>query len=119
MECYVHILRSPWVQKFNLIFILLWWLWLLLLLYKRLLYVWKNPHKNVFWLDQWIVDVLWGQPIKLIQVASNSELRENQWNDLLSLKLFPLIASGPQKYTHKIGHNYFTFQHPKKLGAFF
>ena len=24
------------------------------------------------------VDVLWGQPIKLIQVASNSELHENQ-----------------------------------------
>ena len=39
--------------------------------------------------------VLWGQPIKLIQVASNSELCENQWNVLLFL--FPLIASGPQK----------------------
>ena len=26
-----------------------------------------------------------------------------------SLKLFPLIASGPQKYKHKIGHKYFTF----------
>ena len=24
-----------------------------------------------------VIDVLWGQPIKLIQVASNSELREN------------------------------------------
>ena len=35
-----------------------------------------------------------GQPIKLIQVASNSELHGNQWN---YLKLFPLIASGPQK----------------------
>jgi hypothetical protein len=32
---------------------------------------------------QCILDVLWGQPNKLIQVASNSELRENQWNDLL------------------------------------
>jgi hypothetical protein len=32
-----------------------------------------------------------------------------------SLKLFPLIASGPQKYKH----NYFTFQRSKKLGAFF
>ena len=41
------------------------------------------------------LDVLWGQPIKLIQVTSNSELRENQWNDLLFL--FPLIALGPQK----------------------
>ena len=25
----------------------------------------------------WRLDVLWGQPIKLIQVASNSELQEN------------------------------------------
>ena len=25
----------------------------------------------------YVLDVLWGQPIKLIQVASNSELREN------------------------------------------
>ena len=33
-----------------------------------------------------VVDILWGQPIKLIQVASNSELRENQWNDLLFLE---------------------------------
>ena len=33
--------------------------------------------------NYYILDVLWGQPIKLIQVASNSELRENQWNDLL------------------------------------
>ena len=36
-----------------------------------------------------------------------------------SLKLFPLIASGPQKYKHKIGHKYFTFQHPKKLETLF
>ena len=35
-----------------------------------------------------------------------------------SLKLFPLIASRPQKYKHKIGHKYFTFKHPKKLELF-
>ena len=35
------------------------------------------------------LDVLWGQPIKLIQVASNSELRENQWNDLLFFEIVP------------------------------
>ena len=45
----------------------------------------------------WILDVLWGQPIKLIQVASKTELCENQWTDLLFLKLLPIIASGPQK----------------------
>ena len=32
-----------------------------------------------------------------------------------SLKLFPVIPAGPQKYKHKIGHNYFTFQNPKKF----
>ena len=44
-----------------------------------------------------IVDVLWGQPIKLIKVTSNLELSENKWNDLLFFKLFPLIASGPHR----------------------
>ena len=34
-----------------------------------------------------IVDVSWGQPIKLIQMASNSELCENQWNNLLFPKI--------------------------------
>ena len=36
------------------------------------------------------VDVLWGQPIKLTQVASTSELLENQRNDLV---VFKIIAS--------------------------
>ena len=39
------------------------------------------------------LDVLWGQPIKLIQVASNSELRENQWNDLLFFEIVPSHCS--------------------------
>ena len=37
----------------------------------------------------YLVDVLWGQPIKPIQVASNSELRENQWTDLLFFEIVP------------------------------
>ena len=36
-----------------------------------------------------IVDVLWGQPIKQNQVASTSELHENQWNDLLFFEIVP------------------------------
>ena len=40
------------------------------------------------------LDVLWGQPIKLIQVASNSELRENQWNDLLFFEIVPSHCFG-------------------------
>ena len=35
------------------------------------------------------LDVLWGQPIKLSQVASTSELLENQQNDLVFFKIIP------------------------------
>jgi len=55
-----------------------------------------------------ILDVLWGQPIKLVQKASTSELRENQRNDLLSFEIVSCHFCGAQKYKHKIGHNYFT-----------
>ena len=41
-----------------------------------------------------LVDVLLGQPIKLIQVASNSELHENQWNDLLFFEIVPSHCFG-------------------------
>ena len=43
---------------------------------------------------EYILDFLWGQPIKLIQVAYNSELRENQWNDLLFFKIVPSHCFG-------------------------
>ena len=33
----------------------------------------------------------WGQPIKLVQVASTSELRENQQNDLLFFEIFMVL----------------------------
>ena len=36
---------------------------------------------------RYIVDVLWGQPIKQNQVASTSELHENQWNGLLFFEI--------------------------------
>ena len=47
--------------------------------------------------DNWCkhsVDILCGQPIKLIQVASNSKLRENQWNDLLFFEIVPSHCFG-------------------------
>ena len=40
------------------------------------------------------IEVLWNQPIKLIQVAPTSELLENQRNDLV---FFKIIFAGPQK----------------------
>jgi hypothetical protein len=40
-------------------------------------------------ISDYLLDVLWGQPIKLIQVASSSELRENQWNNLLFFEIVP------------------------------
>ena len=36
-----------------------------------------------------LLDVLWGQPINLVQVASTSELLENQRNDLVFFKIIP------------------------------
>ena len=41
-----------------------------------------------------VLDVLWDQPIQLIQVASNSELRENQWNDLIFFEIVPSHCFG-------------------------
>jgi hypothetical protein len=37
----------------------------------------------------YLLDVLWGQLIKPIQMASNSELRENQWNNLRFFEIVP------------------------------
>ena len=42
----------------------------------------------------YVLDVLWGQPIKLIQVASTSELRENQQNDLPFFEIVPCHFCG-------------------------
>ena len=42
----------------------------------------------------YVIDVLWGQRIKLIQVASNSELRENQWKDHLFFEIVPSHCFG-------------------------
>ena len=47
--------------------------------------------------DAWILDVLWGQPIKLAWVASTSELLENQLNNLVFFKKILFISAGPQK----------------------
>ena len=43
------------------------------------------------------IDVLWGQPIKLPQGASTSELLEVNRMTLFSSKYFLLISAGPQK----------------------
>ena len=45
------------------------------------LYIWT--------VSAFLVDVLLGQPIKLIQVAANLELHENQWNNLLFFEIVP------------------------------
>jgi hypothetical protein len=38
---------------------------------------------------------------------------------LFSSKSSLLISAGPQKYKHKVGHNYFTVELTKKLEVFF
>ena len=47
--------------------------------------MWKNPICETLCAVLPYSSLLhtWGQPIKLIQVASTSELHENQWNDLI------------------------------------
>jgi hypothetical protein len=42
----------------------------------------------------YVVDVLWGQPIKLAQVASTSKLYENQRKDLLFFEIVPCHFCG-------------------------
>ena len=79
-------------------------------------YLYHHKPRFCYPISTYILDVLWGQPIKLIQVASCMKINGT---NLFFLNLFPLIASGPQKYKHKIGHQYFSIQNPKKLGAFF
>ena len=49
------------------------------------------------YVSTYLLDVLWGQPIKQNQVASTSELLENQQKDLFSSKSFPHIPARPQK----------------------
>ena len=36
-----------------------------------------------------VLYVLWGQPNKLVQLASTSELLETQWNNLVFIKIIP------------------------------
>ena len=63
---------------------------------------------------------MWGQPIKLAQEASTSEVLQNQRNTLFSLKLFPVISAGLQKYKHETGHNYLVyFSTSKKVRGLF
>ena len=55
-----------------------------------------------------MLDVLWGQPFKLIQAASNSELRENQWNNPLFFEIVPshcFMASEASKIENALENN--------------
>ena len=47
----------------------------------------KQKRLNFSWLSTNVLEVLWGQPIKLVQVASSSELHENQQNDLVFFEI--------------------------------
>jgi hypothetical protein len=72
----------------------------------------------VVYTTTYVVDVLRGQPIKLIQVVSTSELPYFDGMTLVFSKSFPLVTAGPQKQKYKVGHTYFTFL-PCKKGPFF
>ena len=53
--------------------------------------------KNYYFLD----DVLWGKPIKLVQVASTTELSENQGNHLLFFEIVPCHICGASEVQTK------------------
>ena len=52
-------------------------------------------------------DALCGQPIKFIQVAFNSELSENQWNDLHCFEIVPSHCFGASEIQTKNAPNFF------------
>ena len=58
-----------------------------------------------------MLDVFWGQPIKLIQVVSTSEFHEYGRNDFGFIFLSPPLVAGPQKpqklTTSKIKYEHF------------
>ena len=45
----------------------------------------------------YLLDLLWGQPIKLIQVVSTSEFHDIDGTTLVLFFLSPLLVAGPQK----------------------
>jgi hypothetical protein len=60
-----------------------------------LLVIWLREHAT------YILDVLWGQPIKLIQVVSTSEFHEYWWNDFAFIFFVPLTCSTTSKNKYK------------------
>ena len=53
---------------------------LLLAIYLSNLENWTDAFGLGKSVSTYLLDVLWGQPIKLAQVAFTSKLHENQWN---------------------------------------
>ena len=45
---------------------------------------------RMFLVNCYLLDILWGQPIKLIQVVSTSEFCEYWWNDIVLIFFCPL-----------------------------
>ena len=51
----------------------------------------ESAHSEPFHIRPiYLLDVLWGQPIKLIQVVSTSEFYEYWWNDVVFIFICPL-----------------------------
>ena len=60
--------------------------------------IWSTK-KQAFPMTQllkYLLDILWGQPIKLIQVVSTSEFHEDWWNAVVFIFLSPRLSAEPQ-----------------------
>ena len=67
---------------------------LLLAIYLSNLENWTDAFGLGKSVSTYLLDVLWGQPIKLAQVAFTSKLHENQRNDLLFFEIVPCHSCG-------------------------
>ena len=66
-------------------------------IFEKLWNGWYILYIIISWLHMYIVDVLWGQPIKLIQVVFTSEFHEYWWNNIVFIFLSPRFSAEPQK----------------------
>ena len=103
----------------------------------RLSVLLDDDNLTTAWRHAYLVDVLWGQPIKLIQVFSTSEFHEYWWNGVVFIFFVPSTLCRASEASNidcfknwvwklltknlnsLLKDKYFTFKHPKCLYLIF